>query len=235
MTIPHIFDSFKNLKVLIIGDVMVDAYLWGTVERISPEAPVPIVNVEKKDARLGGAANVALNVAALGATPLICSIIGNDESGERFSKSLTKSGISQEGLVKSDNRPTTVKTRIFCQNHQMMRFDEESIVELNKTEESNLLENVENLFSSHSIDVVIFQDYNKGVLSKNVIEHVLEKCLQENIPTAVDPKKENFFAFQNVDLFKPNLREVNDSLHLNIDGNASLEDWKAAAKKIKST
>src|ERR1700704_6122946 len=125
-TIQQIFQSFNNLSVLIIGDVMLDSYIWGTVERISPEAPVPVVSVRKKDFRLGGAGNVALNIQSLGATPILCSLIGNDDDGKKLLQCLDDRGISRSGIVISQDRPTTVKTRVIASHQHVVRVDEES-------------------------------------------------------------------------------------------------------------
>jgi len=210
--LEQLFHDFDKLKVLIIGDVMVDAYYWGKVNRISPEAPVPIVAVEKKEERMGGAANVALNVQALGAQPIVCSVIGNDDTGLAFLKLLDQNRQVSEGLLQVENRRTTKKTRIIGNNHQMLRIDSEEDKPLDsKTEEdfTNLvLKNIEKF----EVDVVIFEDYDKGVISKKLIESVVKHCLSNNIPTAVDPKKRNYTAYQKVSLFKPNLHELKSGL-----------------------
>src|SRR5579872_3481130 len=145
MDIKKIFDSFAQLKVLIIGDVMLDSYIWGALERISPEAPVPVINVKKKDFRLGGAANVALNVKSLGATPILCALVGNDDDGKKLIQRLDEQGMSKEGIVVSDNRPTTVKTRVIASHQHVVRVDEESDREADAAEEKLLIERIEKL------------------------------------------------------------------------------------------
>lgn len=208
------FSAFNNLNVLIVGDVMIDSYLWGKVERISPEAPVPIVSVTHIENRLGGAANVALNVAALGAKPIICSVIGDDDKARVFSNLVVDAQMPVEGLVQSDNRPTTTKTRIISSEQHLLRVDEEKTDSLNATEETALIDRFVALCESHRVDVVILQDYNKGVLTARVIEEVIKHSRKKGIPTAVDPKKDNFLAYRHVDLFKPNLKELREGLKI---------------------
>lgn len=215
--ISQIFADFRKLNVLIVGDVMLDSYFWGEVERISPEAPVPVVHISKKETRLGGAANVALNVKSLGATAFICSVTGTDRAADNFLQLLSKNKISEEGIVKSSKRITTVKNRIICRNHQLLRYDEEISNAINATEETALLKKINRIISVRKIDVVIFQDYNKGVLTKKIIHSVIDICIRKKVPTAVDPKKENFTEYKNVSLFKPNLRELKEGLKMNID------------------
>jgi len=211
------FERFNNLNVLIVGDVMVDSYLWGKVDRISPEAPVPIVRVTNIENRLGGAANVALNVAAMGATPFICSVIGSDEKAGLFTQLLSEGGLSNEGIVQSEFRPTTVKTRIISSEQHLLRVDQEKTDLMNRTESAVLLGHFEKLLKNHRIDVVIMQDYNKGVLSEKVIETVISICRESGIPTAVDPKKDQFLSYRGVDLFKPNLKELREGLKMDFN------------------
>jgi D-glycero-beta-D-manno-heptose-7-phosphate kinase len=214
--IHQLFDDFNQLNVLIIGDVMIDAYYFGKVDRISPEAPVPIVAVEKRENRLGGAANVALNVQALGGNPILCSAIGNDEDGAAFEHLLTSSQLTAKGLLKLDNRVTTVKTRVIGNNHQLLRVDSETETPLNNQESNALFDVIKNIITTEKVDVVIFEDYDKGVITPTLIEKVVELCNDKNIPTTVDPKKKNFLAYKNVTLFKPNLKELREGLNLDI-------------------
>ena len=172
-TVPRLFSGFDNLNVLIIGDVMVDSYLWGKVERISPEAPVPIVAVERRENRMGGAANVGLNVKSLGANAIICSVIGHDIKGNEFLNLLVKENMTKEGMVKSDNRITTTKFRVFGNHSQMLRVDEEQISELDEYEYEELVDRIHNIFEKWEIDVVVFQDYDKGVISQDLINYVV--------------------------------------------------------------
>jgi rfaE bifunctional protein kinase chain/domain len=214
-TVNEIFDSFNKLKVLIIGDVMIDAYLFGGVERISPEAPVPVVSVERKEKRLGGAANVALNIQALGATPILCSIVGEDEEGHEFLKILTERGISNEGILLSPGRITTVKTRVIGNNHQMLRVDSEMTNSVSDADAARFIEKIESFLPV--VDVVIFEDYDKGVLTPSIIGQVIGKAKRHKVPTAVDPKRRNFLAYREATLFKPNTKELKEGLKLDYD------------------
>ena len=217
MTPPlqQIFQSFNTLSVLIIGDVMLDSYIWGVVDRISPEAPVPVVSVKKKDYRLGGAGNVALNVQSLGAKPVLCSLIGNDDEGKKLLQCLDDKGISKEGIVISQNRPTTVKTRVIASHQHVVRVDEESDEGLTDIEEQAILERIQKMLPQ--CQVVIFEDYDKGVLNPRIIEAAVQLAHQHNIPTVVDPKKRNFMAYKNVTLFKPNLKELREGMKVDVD------------------
>lgn len=211
---------------------MIDRYINGRVDRISPEAPVPIVRMESIENRLGGAANVALNTNALGANSILCSIIGEDENSQTLLELLPKHRINPDGIIQSSYRQTTVKTRISAQNQQLLRVDKEDTSELNEEEETVLLEKVIHLLNNKQIDVILFQDYNKGVLSQKVIRAILLEAIKRDIPTAVDPKYKNFWAYNHVTLFKPNLKEIANQLNFPID--SSLESMKKAAKAINS-
>lgn len=210
-TAREILQKLENQHVLVLGDVMVDRYLMGTVSRISPEAPVPVVLHQRTDDRLGGAANVALNIRALGAVPVLCSIVGDDADGAALAKILPEAGLSSDGLLRSSDRKTTVKTRVLGNNQQMLRIDQEDVHDLCADDERLLLERTLALLDTLPIRAIILQDYNKGVLTPNVIRTVLDTARQRGIRTAVDPKKANFFAYQGADLFKPNLKEIRDS------------------------
>lgn len=214
---PKVFDAFNKLKVVIIGDVMVDTYLWGRVERISPEAPVPIVTVDKRASRLGGAANVALNIKALGATPILCSVIGKDVKGEEFLNLLEDQNMLTNGIYQSPNRITTTKFRIIGNNTQMLRVDEEIESDLLLNEHKNLLNNIDNIISHEKPDVIIFQDYNKGIITPSLISEVTDKANKAEIPVVADPKKKNFSNFRDLTLFKPNLKELKEGLNIDID------------------
>ena len=196
--------------MLIVGDVMIDSYLWGKSTRFSPEAPVPIVNVTKTEKRLGGAANVALNVQAMGATPLLCSVIGDDQDGADFLRLLEEKQLSTEGIVKSPERVTTIKQRILAGNQQLLRIDSEVETNLTEFEERHLQERYLKLLEN--CRVVVFEDYDKGVLSAPVIQQFIEAASERNIPTVVDPKKKNFLSYVGCTLFKPNLKELKEGL-----------------------
>lgn len=197
---------------------MVDSYLWGKVSRISPEAPVPIVAVNKKERRLGGAANVALNIQALGANPILCSVIGVDYEGMSFLDLLRQQKLSQKGILKSRDRITTVKTRVIGNNSQLVRVDEETEEDITFDETQNLLNLISYIINHDKIDVIIFEDYNKGLITPKLIQKVVELAKSKGIATCVDPKKKNFAAYKGVTLFKPNLKELREGLKLDIDG-----------------
>lgn len=212
--LQHIFKAFNKLNVLIIGDVMIDAYMWGNVNRISPEAPVPVVSVTKKENRLGGAANVALNVQAMGANPVLCAVVGDDESSKIFSDLLKKQKLSAKGILKSKERVTTIKTRIIGANHQLLRVDEEIDNNLNSKETKALTSRIKELAVTEKADVIIFEDYDKGCITPELIKNIVDFAKQKNIPVVVDPKKRNFMHYSGVTLLKPNLKELKEGLKL---------------------
>jgi len=214
--LSQIFDSFDDMHILIVGDVMIDSYLWGDVSRISPEAPVPIIATTGRENRLGGAANVALNIQALGATPIMCSVIGNDESGEIFKDLLTSNNLPAEGIVSSSQRMTTIKTRIISQNQHLLRVDEEENHPLETDLEQILQKHIEELLNTYKIDAIIFEDYDKGVLTPSTIAHTVKLSHEKGIPTLVDPKKRNFLCYQGVTFFKPNLKEFQEGLKIDV-------------------
>jgi len=210
--ITEIFEKFNSLKVLVIGDAMIDSYLWGKVERISPEAPVPIVAVNKRENRLGGAANVALNLQALGATPILCTVIGDEPKGLLFTELLDGQNLSRKGIIKSKNRITTTKFRIIGNHTQMLRVDEEIDVSVSEKETEMLYEVIEKLTDTEKINVIIFEDYDKGVISPLLIKKVTDLALKKSISVVADPKRKNFTAYKNITLFKPNLKELKEGL-----------------------
>ena len=199
-----IFNNFKKIKVLIVGDSMIDSYMWGSINRQSPEAPIPIVDIEKYEKRLGGAANVAANIKALGATPILCSVIGNDDKG--FFDLMKRENLSTEGIL-IEERKTTIKTRIISENKHQLRVDEEDTFPINN--ESDFIKHSIDLMNN--VNVVIFQDYNKGVLTKYVIDNLVKFALKKKIPTLVDPKKENYWQYKGINIFKPNITELIES------------------------
>jgi rfaE bifunctional protein kinase chain/domain len=213
----QLFEKFESLTALVVGDVMIDAYYWGKVERISPEAPVPVVQVQKKENRLGGAANVALNIKNLGAKAIICSVVGDGLHGDFFRTALKENGFTTEGIIDSPERMTTIKTRVISQGHHLLRVDEEITTPLSATDERHLLDCIKAVLQRQKVDVIIFEDYNKGVLTEKVISTVIGWAKEQKIPTTVDPKKDNFFEYKNVTLFKPNLKELKEGLKLDFD------------------
>ncbi len=228
-----LFEDFNHLNIMIIGDVMVDSYLWGKVERISPEAPIPIVALRKRENRMGGAANVAMNIRSMGANPILCSVIGTDDKGDQFLELLKKEKITDDGIVRSTRRITTTKFRIFGNSYQMLRVDEEMDNNLVQGDFLTLLRVIDHILAKTRIDCIIFQDYDKGVITQKLIEEVVKRAHTAKIPVTVDPKKKNFMSYQQVTLFKPNLKEMKDGLNLDeelVDTQAVIE----AAQKLRS-
>lgn len=214
MDFDKLFHDFTQLKVAVIGDVMLDTYWWGNVERISPEAPVPVVAVTKKEQRIGGAGNVALNIASLGAGVSMISVLGKDDDGDQLTTLLQQNNINTKYLVQSGHRITTNKIRIISRNQHMMRLDAEMADDIPADDEDRLLFSFENYLTAESPAVVILEDYNKGVLTENVIKRIISLCSRHGVLTAVDPKRKNFFAYEGVDIFKPNLKEIKDGLNI---------------------
>jgi D-glycero-beta-D-manno-heptose-7-phosphate kinase len=209
-----LFADISKMKVAVIGDVMLDTYWWGNVERISPEAPVPVVAVTKREERIGGAGNVALNVQALGAGVALLTILGDDEDGAHLKQLLLDKNIDTRFILESKKRITTNKIRIISRNQQMMRLDAEHTDDIDEADETKLLNQIEKYILSEMPNVVILEDYNKGILTHNIIANTIALCNKNNITTTVDPKRKNFFSYKNATLFKPNLHEVFTSLNL---------------------
>ncbi|HKC36979.1 MAG TPA: PfkB family carbohydrate kinase [Chitinophagaceae bacterium] len=215
----ELFNDFNSLKIGVIGDVMLDTYIWGKVDRISPEAPVPIVSLHHREQRIGGAGNVALNCSSLGAKVFMLGVIGDDDEAAQLEQLLKENLIDTTGLIKSTRRTTTNKTRIISRNQQMLRFDAEVTDDLNKDEETALLKQISNFIEHEDPNILIFEDYNKGVLTEKVIEETIALCRASGVITAADPKRKNFFNYKNVDVFKPNMKEVQEGLNLLFETN----------------
>ncbi|MBA9076707.1 MULTISPECIES: bifunctional heptose 7-phosphate kinase/heptose 1-phosphate adenyltransferase [Rufibacter] len=230
-TVATLFERFRRLHVLVVGDVMIDAYLWGKSSRLSPEAPVPIVNRLKVEQRLGGAANVALNVQSLGATPMLCSVVGDDLEGAALVRLLLEQGQTEEGIVLSPERPTTVKQRIISGGQQLLRIDSEVETDLTEFERRALVQRFSQLLEK--ADVVIFEDYDKGVLSTPVIQELLQLTKKKGVPTVVDPKKKNFLSYVGSTLFKPNLKELKEGLKVDF-AEANLEAFEEAVQQLQA-
>ena len=212
----QLFIDFSKLKVVIIGDVMLDTYWWGQVDRISPEAPVPVVALQRKEHRVGGAANVALNTVALGAETTIVSVIGSDADGVLLQSLFEAEQIDTRYLLTDASRMTTNKTRVMSRNQQMMRLDAEITTPIHSDIEAALLQKFTACLDAKNPDVVIFEDYDKGVLTPTFIKAAIAICTERNIVMSVDPKKNNFLAYKGVTLFKPNLKEVKEGLQVPI-------------------
>lgn len=234
-SIDQLFETFKNKKVLVLGDVMLDTYIRGNVKRISPEAPVPVINVSGTEKRLGGAANVALNVQALGATPILCAVVGDDEGSQDFSALLKKRGITDRGIIRSQKRITTVKNRVLSGSQHLIRIDSEMDAPLEPLDKKSLQNHISSLLGE--CDLVIFEDYDKGCLDEEIIAFTISEAIKAGKLTAVDPKKRNFLDYKNCTLFKPNLKEMNEGLGVSIDPTqiASLQEGVDALNEIISS
>ncbi len=210
-------DIFKNTKVLVIGDAMLDRYFFGEIQRKSPEADVSVVNIDTITNKLGGAANVALNIKKLGAQVELISCIGDDETAIEFLKELNDNEVIADRTLVSEKRKTTLKGRIYNNNEYLLRLDRETIEDFSADESYLLLQKIKQSIDVFKPDVAILQDYNKGVFTKSNIKDVIELLKNNNVKIAVDPKKENFLEFKNVDLFKPNLKEISEALEIEIN------------------
>jgi rfaE bifunctional protein kinase chain/domain len=231
MSLDEIFINFAQKRVLVIGDLMLDAYIWGKVERVSPEAPVPVVHVQNSEYRLGGAANVAKNLRALGAEAAIAGVTGNDSEGEMMLNLLAAEKISCDFVVKDAQRPTTVKQRVIAHAQHLLRIDKEKDDIIKGETAEILLQKCLNALKN--FDAVIFEDYDKGVLSPEFIQKIILEAKKFNIPTIIDPKKRNFRAYKGAFLFKPNLKELREGLFMEFKPGAyDFPAQLAAAKDI---
>ena len=217
ISVSKLLKKFEGLRVLIVGDVMLDSYIWGKVSRISPEAPVPVVMHSHTENRLGGAANVALNILSLGAVPVMCSVIGADENGQAFRNLIRQLKMPEEGLIETPSRVTTNKTRIFAGHQQLLRVDRETDKYIQKELEDALWEKIQSLVNEDNIAAIIFQDYDKGVITPTLIEKIITLGSQKGLPTLVDPKKRNFGCYKNATLFKPNFKELTEGLNVELE------------------
>lgn len=230
--LADLFESMHRIHVMVVGDVMLDNYWWGEVERISPEAPVPVVALQSRESRLGGAANVALNCKSLGARVSVASVVGKDAEGTLLKTLLENAGIETDLILQSEKRPTTTKTRVISRNQQMLRLDAETTDELFPEEEHDFIDKVLRSIQIQKPQVLIFEDYNKGVLKENVIRRIVRHCHETGTITTVDPKKKNFFAYKGVTIFKPNLKEVKEGLNINLE-KVSKEQLNGVNKKLR--
>ena len=231
--ITDAFARCSQFNILVVGDVMIDAYMWGKVDRISPEAPVPIISIKSHEERLGGAANVGLNVKAMGANPVMCAVIGNDEKGDLLCRLLEQNGMTADGIIKSDKRKTTVKTRIISSNQHLLRIDDEQTAPLPEDIEKQFISHIDSLFGKCKFDAVIFEDYDKGNITPAIIEHVVAQAQKRNIPTLVDPKKRNFTNYKGVTLFKPNFKEICEGLKISLT-KGDFDALNNAAQQLRS-
>jgi len=205
------FEGLPDLRVVVVGDLMLDTYFFGQVDRISPEAPVPVVAHQRQEERIGGAGNVALNLKSLGAKVQLISLVGQDESARLLKELLHENAIDTDWLLADPTRPTTRKTRVLDRNKQLLRLDQESTADIDPDSEAKWLNDIEAHLKRDKPHLLILEDYNKGFLTASLIEQLIRLCRELGIVTAVDPKKKNFFAYEGVDLFKPNWREVTEA------------------------
>ncbi|OQX98675.1 MAG: D-glycero-beta-D-manno-heptose-7-phosphate kinase [Bacteroidetes bacterium 4572_128] len=233
LEIKRIIENFSQKTILIIGDVMVDSYLWGKVERISPEAPVPIISSTKRENRMGGAANVALNIQALGGKAILCSVIGKDNEAEIFLELMEKNFLKKDGIFLNKNRKTTVKTRIISHNQHLLRIDEEIDEYLNKYLEKKFFLKIKEILLKNKIDAVIFEDYDKGLITPFLIKKVVKIANENNIPILIDPKKRNFNYYKNITIFKPNFKELKEGLKMEIKKDDFKSIFKASQVLMK--
>lgn len=211
--VKEIFKNFAGKKIAVIGDIMLDRYFWGSVTRVSPEAPVPVIDLEHETFHLGGAANVASNLNSLGIKSVLCGIIGNDNSAEMFEQICKERGIDPSGLYRDENRPTTVKTRIIGNNQQIVRLDREVRNIINREGENHIIQTLKN---NSDLVGIIFGDYDKGAVSERLITEVLKYANSNNIAVYVDPKFVNFMYYKGVTVFKPNKKEASQALKIDI-------------------
>lgn len=228
----QLFESFRHKNIIVIGDVMVDAYFYGNISGKSPEASAPILKINKRFNRLGGAANVALNLKLLGVNTFLFSIIGKDDKADQLKKLLRSEKISTSGLFPSNNRKTTTKFRVIEDQSQIIRLDEEDTHEISKEEEIHLLRGISTLIEMQHIDAILIQDYNKGVLTKSLIGQLIDLAKKHRIMITVDPKHKNFFEYQHIDLFKPNLKELSLSLNRKLEAE-NAEELSSAMAEVK--
>jgi rfaE bifunctional protein kinase chain/domain len=222
-----ILGACRGKKIAVVGDLMLDRYFWGSVHRVSPEAPVPVVEVEEESTRLGGAANVANNIASLGGTPLMVGLVGNDYQAQLLVDMVKESGFDQRGIVTDASRPTTIKTRVIAQGQHVVRIDNESKAPCPEHLVARLVDAVR--YNIHEIDGIILEDYNKGVITGELITELIAVARKYNKTITVDPKFDNFFAYKNVTVFKPNRREAESVLGGRLSTN---DEVVAAGRKL---
>ncbi len=220
-------NKFIGKRVAVIGDLMLDSYFWGSVSRISPEAPVPVIEIDSEIYRFGGAMNVAYNILTLGGVPFPIGIIGNDHDGKILKSLLREKGITDRGIVTDSKRPTTAKTRVIAGKQHVVRIDREKTNPISSQVEKKIIQTLKKELKN--LDAVILEDYNKGILTENLIKEVIKLARASNKIVSVDPKFNNFFTYQNVTVFKPNRKETEDAFGIRIK---SKEDISSAGQKL---
>ncbi len=218
----EILTRMAGRRVAVVGDLMLDRYFWGSVSRISPEAPVPVIDMEQEQDRLGGAANVAMNIKSLGGMPLLIGVIGADNSGKRLHELLRESGFSTDGIVVDGARPTTVKTRVIAHSQHVVRIDRETKADISFIIQNKIIDVLRR--EINALDGIIIEDYNKGVIVKGLIRQIIELAREAHKPITIDPKFNNFFAYEHVTVFKPNRKEVEEALGVRLRDPESVRD-----------
>lgn len=226
--IRELLEKFGRQRVLVLGDIMLDHYIWGKVERISAEAPVPVLEVQKEEFRLGGAANAALNVKSLGGDAILLGVTGKDSAAQDLKQLMERKGLATDGLIADPDRNTTLKTRIVATNQQIVRIDHETQIDLGNETRTALLDSLHRLLPG--CQALIIEDYNKGVMTSEVISGALELADSLRIPVAVDPKHRNFRQYRGVDIFKPNFRELQAILDREFENE---DEFLAAASQLR--
>lgn len=214
LDVKAVLKRMKNIRILVVGDIMLDQYWWGDVTRISQEAPIPVVEVKEETVRMGGAANVANNIKSLGANPLLLGLVGNDNNGKRLARTISDRGITAGNLICDHSRPTTTKTRIIGHSQHVVRVDHETTLSISVGLETSIIKKIKGLMGK--CDAVILEDYNKGILTPKVIQQTIQEAKKRKKIVTVDPKFDNFFAYKGVTVFKPNLREIANSLKVKV-------------------
>jgi rfaE bifunctional protein kinase chain/domain len=231
--LQSLFDHLQGKRVAVVGDLMLDRYYWGAVVRISPEAPVPVVEVESESERLGGAANVANNIASLGGIPLMIGVIGEDDAGRRLRGIIQETGLSTEGLFLDASRPTTVKTRVIAHHQHVVRVDKEVKEEIRPELQEKILDALKHRIGQ--VDAIVVQDYNKGVLAKRLIGELVNFARSSRMIVCVDPKSHNFFEYKQVTVFKPNRKETEEAFGVRLHDQQSVEEaGKTLVKQLQA-
>lgn len=224
-----LIEQFKSHKILVVGDLMLDEFLWGRATRIAPEAPVPVVEIERETVHLGGAGNVAANLAELSASATVIGVVGRDSACIKLQEEFAKAGIETSGIVEDLSRPTTVKTRVIAHSQHVVRTDREKKTAVNDKIEWQLAENFTQLLKS--VEAIIISDYQKGVITPTLLKKILPRAVEQNIPICIDPKLKNFECYQPATIITPNQHEAETAVRFNID---SPETLQAAGSKLRS-
>jgi D-beta-D-heptose 7-phosphate kinase/D-beta-D-heptose 1-phosphate adenosyltransferase len=214
-------DLFPTTRILVVGDVVLDHYIWGRVTRISPEAPVPVVNVTKENLLLGGAANVINNIHSMGGIVRVCGVIGDDDAGKQLLQLLRVQGINSDGLVKDHSRPTTIKTRIIAHNQQVVRFDRETKDKIEKETHRKLFDYVKQQVGE-GLDAIVLSDYCKGVVTRDLVKEIVNIAKKHHVIVSVDPKVNHFGMYSGVTILTPNVNEASIGSRIEIGDEESL-------------